>query len=221
MENSTEFFKMLLDSEELLNYGGLSLLLLLIFLETGFFFGFFFPGDTLLFSAGLFCGTNHLDINIIVLLFSVTAAAIGGNLIGYISGRYFGKKLFARKDSFFFKKKHLETTRAFYVRYGGISLIAGRFLPIVRTFVPILAGTIDMNFWKFKVYNVAGAFLWVWTLVPIGFFLGQRFPGIIHNLEYFVIGITLVTIVVLIKGYKSIKKEIPAEEIPAEEKTSV
>lgn len=216
MENSTEFFKMLLDSEQLLNYGGLTLLLVLIFLETGVFFGFFFPGDTLLFSAGLFCGTKHLDINIIVLLFSVTAAAIGGNLIGYISGRYFSKKLFTRKDSFFFKKKHMDTTKAYYLKYGGISLIVGRFLPIVRTFVPILAGTIDMNFWKFKVFNVAGAFLWVWTLIPIGFFLGQRFPGIIHNLEYFVIGITVITAIVLFKGYKSFKKE--TEEV---EKTEV
>jgi membrane-associated protein len=217
MENGVEFFKMLLDSEELLNYGGLTLLLILIFLETGFFFGFFFPGDTLLFSAGLFCGTKHLDVHILLLLVTVTAAAIGGNIIGYFSGKYFGKKLFSRKDSFFFKKKHLETTKAYYMKYGGVSIIAGRFLPIVRTFVPILAGTIDMKVWRFMFFNVSGAFLWVWTLIPIGYFLGQKFPNIIHNLEYFVIGITLITVVFLYKGYKSMKNEKAAVESEAVE----
>lgn len=207
MENISDFFSLLLDSQKLIHYGGLTLLLIIIFLETGFIFGFFFPGDTLLFTAGLLCGTNDLDINIFLLLFSVTAAAILGNLTGYISGKYFGKKLFAKEDSFFFKKRHLETTKSYYEKYGGASIIAGRFLPVVRTFVPILAGTIDMNFFKFKLYNITGAFLWVWTLIPIGYVLGNKFPQLIHQLEYFIIGIFLLTTYFLIRGYLKIKKQ--------------
>ena len=207
MENISDFFSSLLDSQKLIHYGGLTLLLIIIFIETGFVFGFFFPGDTLLFTAGLLCGTNDLDINIFLLLFSVTGVAILGNLTGYISGKYFGKKLFAKEDSFFFKKRHLETTKFYYEKYGGASIIAGRFLPVVRTFVPILAGTIDMNFFKFKLYNITGAFLWVWTLIPIGYFLGNKFPQLINQLEYFIIGIFLVTTFFLIKGYLKIKKQ--------------
>lgn len=209
MESISDFFSLLLDSQKLIHYGGLTLLLIIIFIETGFIFGFFFPGDTLLFTAGLLCGTNVLDINIFFLLFSVTGAAIFGNLIGYISGKYFGKKLFAKEDSFFFKKRHLETTKLYYEKYGGLSIIVGRFLPVVRTFVPILAGTIDMNFYKFKLFNITGAFLWVWTLIPIGYFLGNSFPQLIHQLEYFVIGIFIVTTFFLVMGYLKIKKQKP------------
>ena len=92
MDNIIEFFSLLLDSEKLIAYGGLTLVLLIIFIETGLFFGFFFPGDALLFSAGLLCGTNHLDVNIFLLLLSVTLAAVLGNVIGFLSGKYFGKK---------------------------------------------------------------------------------------------------------------------------------
>ncbi len=209
METISDFFTLLFDSKKLIHYGGFSLLLVIIFIETGLVFGFFFPGDTLLFTAGLLCGTNDLEINIFLLLFSVTGAAILGNLIGYISGKYFGKKLFAKEDSFFFKKRHLETTKSYYDKYGGVAIIVGRFLPVVRTFVPILAGTIDMNFFKFKLYNITGAFLWVWTLIPIGYFLGIRFPQLIHQLEYFIIGIFLVTTLFLIKGYLKFKTKKP------------
>ena len=103
MENISEYFNMLLDSEKLIAYGGLTLVLLIIFIETGLFFGFFFPGDALLFSAGLLCGTQHFDVNLFLLLLSVTFAAIVGNITGFFSGKLFGKRLFAKKDSFFFK----------------------------------------------------------------------------------------------------------------------
>jgi len=207
MENISEFFSMLLDSEKLLAYGGLTLLLLIIFIETGLFFGFFFPGDALLFSAGLLCGTKNLDVNIFLLLFSVTIAAVLGNITGYVTGKLFGKKLFAKEDSFFLKKKHLEKTKLFYQKYGGASLIGGRFLPIVRTFAPILAGTIDMNFWKFNFYNVIGAFLWVWSLIPLGYFLGRQFPGLINHLEYFILAMMIIPTIIMIRGAIKLKKE--------------
>ena len=111
MENIREFFEILLDSERLIAYGGLTLLLLIIFAETGLFFGFIFPGDALLITAGLLCSTDSFDVNIFLLLTSVSVVAILGNMTGYATGRYFGKKLFAKEDSLFFKKKHLEITK--------------------------------------------------------------------------------------------------------------
>ena len=207
MDNIAEFFSLLLDSEKLIAYGGLTLVLVIIFIETGLFFGFFFPGDALLFSAGLLCGTQHLDVNIFLMLLSVTLAAILGNVTGYVSGKLFGKKLFAKKDSFFFKKKHLEKTKLFYQKYGGVSLVGGRFLPIVRTFAPILAGSIDMNFWKFNTYNIIGAILWVWTLIPIGYFLGSKFPGLINHLEYIILTMMIIPTVIMLRGYYKLKKQ--------------
>ena len=209
MEDFTEFFTIILDSEKLITYGGLTLLLVIVFAETGLFFGFFFPGDALLFSSGLLCGTELFDVNILLLLFTVTFAAFSGNAVGYISGKFFGKKLFAKNDSFFFKKRHLEQTKLFYAKFGGTSLIAGRFLPIVRTFVPMFAGATDMNFWKFNLYNLIGAFLWIWTLIPIGYFLGKQYPQLINKLEYIIIGFVLVTTIILIKGSLKFKKQEP------------
>lgn len=201
MENISDFFELLLNTSELIRYGGLLLLLVIIFLETGVFFGFIFAGDALLFSAGFLCGTTNFDVNIFLLLFSVTGAAIAGNLAGYYTGRYFGKRLFSRKDTLFFKQRHLENTRLYYQKYGGISLIAGRFVPVVRTFVPIFAGAIEMKFWKFNYYNVTGACIWVWGLIPLGYFVAKFFPGSASHLEYFIIGITIITMTVLIRGF--------------------
>ncbi len=206
MDSFIEFFKILLDSEKLIAYGGLTLLLIIIFAETGLFFCFFLPGDALLFSSGLLCGTKNLDVNIFLLLFSITIAAILGNTVGYISGKIFGKKLFEKDDSFFLKKRHLEKTKLFYEKYGATSIVAGRFLPIVRTFAPILAGTIDMNFWKFNLFNLIGAFLWVWTLIPLGYFLGKEYPQLINEIEYIIIGFFLITTIILIREAMKLKK---------------
>ena len=215
MNNFPDFLNLLLDSEKLIAYGGLTLLLLIIFAETGLFFGFFFPGDALLFASGLLCDTKYFDVNIFVLLFSVTLAAFTGNVVGYMSGKIFGKKLFTKNDSFIFKKRHLEKTKSFYDKYGGTSLIAGRFLPIVRTFVPIFAGAINMNFWKFSLYNLIGAILWICTLIPIGYFLGKQYPRLINEMEYIILGFVLVTTLILIRGAKKLKgqKQIENEKV--------
>jgi len=199
MENLREFFEILLNSEKLIHYGGLALLLVVIFAETGLVIGFIFPGDALLFTAGLLCGSD-LAVNIWLLLATVIIAAIAGNLTGYYTGKYFGQKLLLKKDTFFFKQRHLVSTMAYYEKYGGVALIAGRFLPVVRTFVPILAGTIGINFWKFNLYNIAGAVLWSGTLIPLGYLVGKKIPASADNIEYFVLGITLVTMTLLIRG---------------------
>lgn len=207
MQNLQEFFEVLLDSEKLIHTGGLILLLMIVFAETGLFFGFIFPGDALLFTAGILCGTNDLKVNILLLIILLIVAAVTGNMVGFATGKYFGKRIYKKKDSFFFKQKHLETTRHFYNKYGGVSLIAGRFIWIVRTFVPILAGVIDMNFWKFNYYNIVGAIIWVGILVTGGFLIGRRIPAASHNLEYIIAGITLIVMTILISGVAKIRKK--------------
>jgi membrane-associated protein len=208
MENILHFFEILLSSEKLLKYGGLLLLLLVIYAETGLFFGIIFPGDALLFTAGIFCGTGDLAVNIVILVLSVAVSAMIGNLTGYVTGKYLGKRLFQKKDTFIFKQKHLEKAKAYYDHYGGVSLIGGRFLPVVRTFVPILAGAIDMNFWKFNLFNVIGALLWSGTLIPLGYLLGKKIPASADNVEYIVLGITAITMTIMIRGIiKQARKE--------------
>jgi membrane-associated protein len=206
MQSITDFFEILLNSERLIQTGGLILLLIVVFAETGIFFGFIFPGDALLFTAGILCGTKDLSVNIFLLIMLVCLAAIAGNATGYLTGKYLGRTLFVKKDTFFFKQKHLETTKIFYKKYGGISLIAGRFIWIVRTFVPILAGAIDMNFWKFNYYNVIGAVIWVGTLISLGYLLGRQIPAAAENLEFIIAGITLIIMTILITGIRKIRQ---------------
>jgi membrane-associated protein len=200
MESILHFFQILLSSEELLKYGGLLLLLLVIYAETGLFFGIIFPGDALLFTAGIFCGTGGLDVNIFLLVLTVALSAIVGNLTGFVTGKYLGKRLFQKKDTWVFKQKHIEQAREYYDHYGGVSLIGGRFLPVIRTFVPILAGAIDMNFWKFNLFNITGAILWSGTLIPLGYILGRKIPASADNVEYIILGITAITMTIMITG---------------------
>jgi len=208
MEEILHFFKILLSSEELLKYGGLMLLLIVIYAETGLFFGIIFPGDALLFTAGIFCGTGDLAVNIVVLVLAVAFSAILGNLTGYYTGKYLGKRLFQKKDTFIFKQRHIERAREYYNHYGDVSLIGGRFLPVVRTFVPILAGAIDMNFWKFNLFNIIGAILWSGSLIPLGYLLGRKIPASADNVEYIVLGITAITMTIMIRGIiKQSRKE--------------
>jgi membrane-associated protein len=207
MENLKEFFEILINSEKLIHYGGLALLLIVIFAETGLIIGFIFPGDALLFTAGLLCGTD-LAVNIWILTITVALAAIAGNLTGYWTGKIFGTRLLKKKDTFFFKQRHFDNSRAYYEKYGGIALIAGRFMPVIRTFVPILAGTIGINFWKFNMYNVIGAVLWSGTLIPLGYLIGKKIPASIDNIEYFVLGITLVTMTILVRGIIKHRKHL-------------
>lgn len=206
MQEIKEFFEILLNSEKLIQYGGLTLLLIIIFAETGLVIGFIFAGDALLFTAGLLCGTD-LTVNIWLLVFSVIAAAFAGNVVGFLTGRYFGHKILKKKDTWFFKQRYIDKSRAYYEKYGGIALIAGRFMPVVRTFVPILAGTIEMNFWKFNLYNITGAVLWAGSLIPLGYFIGKKIPTSLDHIEYIVLGITLITMTILIRGIIKFRKK--------------
>ena len=190
--------KQFIDPEFLIQYGGLALLTFIIFAETGLFFGFFFPGDSLLFIAGLMSGTTYLPTNIIVMVLTLCVAAFLGNTIGYLFGKKIGEALYDKPDSLLFKKKYITMTRDFYAKHGGKAVIIGRFAPFIRTFAPILAGTAGIDFKKFMLYNLIGALLWVPSFLLAGFCLGKTFPQVKDYLHYITAGIILASLVPIV-----------------------
>ncbi|MEN2992659.1 MAG: VTT domain-containing protein [Bacteroidia bacterium] len=199
-----EIFKLLhtlLDPERIIQLGGLLLVVAIVFAETGLMIGFFLPGDSLLFTVGLFCALQVLPVPILIVLASITAAAIIGDQVGYWSGRLLGQKLFEKPDSRFFKRKYLEQTRAFYQRWGASAIILGRFVPIVRTFAPILAGAVQFPPKTFVAYNVSGAFLWVVSLVLAGYGLGSAFPWLRQYIELIALGIIFLSVLPLLRTW--------------------
>ncbi|WP_461103114.1 DedA family protein [Spirosoma koreense] len=207
MNQIIDFFQYLLNSEEIIRTGGLILITLIVFVENGFFFGFFLPGDYLLFLSGVFAGTKLLNVPLALLLACIFGAAVLGSLTSYITGYYFGARIKNQPDSLFFKQKYIDNTRDAFMRYGNSALIVARFLPIVRTFSPLLAGLIHMPFAYFMLYNVVGGAIWVVTLVGGGFFFGDRFPGIVDYVQYIIIFFLAVTTFTVIKGYLNSKKK--------------
>ncbi len=194
MQSVVEFLKQLTDPQSIIAYGGLALLLFVVFAETGLLIGFFLPGDSLIFISGMICVSKPelLGVNLPVLILLLCAAAILGNIVGYWFGYKVGPPLFERKDSLIFKKRYLEVTQEFYNKNGGKTLIIGRFLPIIRTFAPILAGVVKIDFKKFMLYNVVGALAWIGTLCSIGYFLGT-YEWVQKNIGYIVIGLIIIT----------------------------
>jgi membrane-associated protein len=191
--------------QELIEFGGFALVLVIIFLENGVFFGFFLPGDSLLFTAGLVC-TTILKITLTKLIIGIALAAIAGYYFGYWFGWKTGDNIYNRKESIFFKKKYIETAQEFYKKYGGIALILGRFLPIVRTFAPILAGIVRVNPFIFFIFTLVGAILWPMIVCGAGFYVGQVFPQAIDYLNYIIIGFIVVTSIPVIKSLTKKKK---------------
>ena len=181
---------------------------LIVFAENGLFFAFFLPGDYLVFLAGVFCGTQVLNVPIMMLLTCLILAAILGSLVGYIFGWYSGEKLQNKNDSLFFKKKYLDTTQKYFMKYGSRTLVISRFLPIVRTFAPILSGVAKVPFPRYFLYNVLGGFIWIILLTGGGYLFGERFPGIIDYVEYIILFFLAITTVTVIKGYLNARKEM-------------
>jgi len=169
------------DVEALVRIGGLMALIAIVFVETGLFVGFFLPGDSLLVTAGLFAARGDLGLWSIFLF--VSLAAIIGDTVGYTIGARTGPKIFTREDSLLFHKKHLITTKEFYDRYGGVTIIIARFMPIVRTFAPLVAGVGGMEYRRFVFYNVAGGIGWVVSMTSLGYFLGKAVPGIDRHID--------------------------------------
>ena len=196
-----------IDPEKLLREGGFYVVMFVIFAETGLLIGFFLPGDYLLFLAGMFVATGKLDVNISVLIAGLIVAAISGNFTGYWFGKKTGPVLYHKKDTFFFKKRYLKAAEAYYHKQGAFALIMGRFVPIVRTFAPIIAGVVKLDFKRFALYNIAGAFLWITSLTLLGYFLGKKFEKEIDAyLLYIIIGFIVITTIPVIITF--VKKKV-------------
>lgn len=210
-------FKDLLNPEFYIQHGGLWLFLFIVFAETGLFAGFFLPGDSLLFVAGIYStelaaevyatGSPFADLLLISIL--VIISGVLGNWTGYWFGAKSGPYLFKRKDTFFFKKKHLYTAKEFYDKHGGGAIIFARFLPIIRTFAPIIAGIVEMDQKKFTFFNIVGCVAWAVSMLFAGHYLYQFFLlqfgfDLKERLELIVLGIIFITtapvIIKLVKG---------------------
>ena len=180
MEFVRQLFHQLTDVETLVRVGGLTAMTLIVFAETGLLVGFFLPGDSLLVTAGVFAATGNL--NIWMLMSVLVVAAIVGDTVGYWIGRRTGPALFRRPKSLLFNPDHLRRAHDFYEKHGGKTIILARFMPIVRTFAPVVAGMAGMNYRRFVSFNVIGGFLWVVSMSLIGYFLGQ-FLWVRKNIE--------------------------------------
>lgn len=192
------------------------LLFIIVFAETGFVVTPFLPGDSLLFAVGTLAGGNFL--NIVIVYLTLLAAAILGDTVNYWLGHHIGSRVFAKKNSRIFKQAYLEKTIEFYKKHGGKTIILARFVPIVRTFAPFVAGVGKMHYATFLLYNVVGGFLWVTSLTWLGYFFGQM-PFIKENFEYAVIGIVIISLLPLF--YEFIKHKLTKRHAKVkEEETS-
>jgi len=180
----------MLDPITIIKAVGVVGIILIVFAETGLFFGFFFPGDSLLFTAGIFASQGIFDIKML-LVFCVLAAILGDS-IGYWSGKKYGRKLFERDSGFFFKKQRLYDAENFYQKHGKLTIIIARFVPIIRTFAPIVAGIGKMHYKTFISYNIIGGIFWVCLMLLAGYFLG----GLIPNPDKYIIPIAIVIILI-------------------------
>lgn len=175
-------------------------LFLIIFAESGLFIGFFLPGGSLLFTAGILASQGLFNIWILIPVLAI--AAITGDSVGYWFGRKVGPKIFGREESRFFKKHHLIQTELFYAKYGPKAVVLGRFVPIIRTFAPILAGVGRMNYSKFLQYNIIGALLWAVGIAWLGYFLGSKVPGIQNYILPIILIIIVLSLVPLLSELK-------------------
>lgn len=197
METIIEFFQHFTDPQWIMDHGGLYIVVLIVFIETGLFFGFFLPGDSLLFVAGMVIANSlapfdHSWLNLIFWVLTIGVAGVLGNFAGYWFGYKSGDLLLQRKDTWLFKKKYILQAKEFYDKKGGVAIVLARFLPIVRTFAPIIGGLVKMPKGKFTFYNIAGSFLWAASIVTAGYLLGEN-AWVKDNLEKIIIGIVLIT----------------------------
>ncbi|HEV2915025.1 MAG TPA: VTT domain-containing protein [Pyrinomonadaceae bacterium] len=184
---------------------GYLVILFAVFAETGLAAGFFLPGDSLLFVAGLFAADGKL--NLYALLGGVFLTAVVGDAVGYLTGAKMGPRLFSRPKSLLFRPAHLQKAQAFYDKYGGKTIIIARFVPIVRTFAPIVAGAAQMPYRQFVVFNVIGGFMWTFSMILAGYFLGQVFPALREHIEIVVIVIVAISLMPPVFEYLKSRRE--------------
>jgi membrane-associated protein len=208
MSEVLEFIRHIINPEWILGQpGAFWLLLFVIFAETGLFVGFFLPGDSLLFVTGMVLSRSNIHVwddisfSVLPVILCVIAMGIIGNYVGYWFGYKSGPALFKKQDSLLFKQKHLSSAKQFYDERGAMVIIMARFLPIVRTFSPIVAGIVQMEWSLFSMYNITGCIAWVASLILSGYFLGTQFPSLGDHLDLIVICIILITTLPVIIGY--------------------
>ncbi|GAA2850448.1 DedA family protein [Paenarthrobacter ilicis] len=193
----------------------------IVFAETGLLVGFFLPGDSMLFTAGLLVATDTIKFNIWALTGLIIVAAILGNQTGYLIGSKAGPAIFNRPDSKLFKKENVESAHAFFEKHGGKALILARFVPIIRTFVPVIVGVAQMDKRKFFIFNVIGAVLWGGGVTLLGFILGDRIPWVSNNLDIIFIIIVLVSVIPVFievaRGFMAKRKAAAQGTDPVEE----
>lgn len=200
----------MLDTFTIIKTVGIIGVFLIVFLESGVFFGFFLPGDSLLFTAGILSALGFLPVYL--LLIGCMVAAMFGNIVGYFTGSHFGIKLFSKEDNIFFKKKYLKISEEFYNKHGAYTIFFARFIPFVRTFAPIVAGIGKMNKHKFMIYNILGAIFWPISMFSIGYFFGSKIQNIEKYMSVIIILIILISLIpIFIKFFlkkSSIKNKI-------------
>ena len=183
-----KYLDIMIQTMGLWSYG---ILFLIIFCETGLVVTPVLPGDSLLFAVGTFAAIGSFDLTLVLII--MTVAAIGGDTVNYWIGSYLGPKVFHYEDSRFFKKKHLERTHQFYEKYGGKTIIIARFIPIIRTFAPFVAGIGSMTYRKFLAYNVIGGVLWIFSLTLAGYFFGN-IPVVRKNFSLVIMAIVVISV---------------------------
>ena len=201
------FFDTVYNVPELIRLVGFYGLIAIVFAETGLLIGFFLPGDSLLITAGLFAARG--DFNVWMLGTVLTIAAIVGDATGYAIGRHTGRALYNRPNSFLFRREHLRITHEYYEKHGGKTIIIARFIPILRTFAPMVAGVAEMGYTRFATYNVIGAFLWVWSMLLGGYALGNMVPNIEQRIHYVVAVVIAISLIPPAWAWLRRKKTIP------------
>jgi membrane-associated protein len=192
IESVKHLLHTLYDVQSLIQRGGILLVCTIVFVETGFFVGFFLPGDSLLVTAGIVAAAGLL--NIWILLPLAILCAIVGDQIGYGIGRKAGQALYSRPDSMFFKRRHLERAHEFYEKHGGKTIIIARFMPIVRTFCPPVAGAAHMNYGKYLTYDIAGGALWVGSMTLGGYGVGKLMPNLGDKIHYVILAVVFLSL---------------------------
>lgn len=206
MDYLRELFDRLRDLNALVQWAGYVGLTAIVFVETGLLVGFFLPGDSLLVTAGLLAAQPDFSLDVYLLGTILTVAAIAGDTVGYWIGRTTGPRIFYREDSLLFHKKHLLRAQAFYEQHGGKTIILARFMPIIRTFAPVVAGVGNMDYRRFLSYNVIGGIAWIWSMLFTGYFLGRWVPGIDRHIEKVILLVIFLSILPGIIGWlKSLK----------------
>jgi membrane-associated protein len=221
LESIIHFLRSLYNPEgirELIRWGGPPLIWVIIFVETGLFVGFFLPGDSLLVTAGIFAGQNVVPLR--WLLLPGILCAIAGDQLGYWIGRSAGPALYKREDSFFFRRSHLQRAHDFYEKYGGRAVILARFVPIVRTFCPPVAGAARMRYSTYLVYDIFGGVVWIGSMLLGGYIAGSRIPNIgryIHLIIGVIILLSILPPIIGILRARRIASAVPGA-VPEAEK---